>query len=305
MNLLTNVGTAMTRTASKMLFKARKFAPELLIGAGAAAIITGTVMACKATKRAEEYINNAKDELDILKDNHEDHIISDNQYNREVRLLKAKTLGHLVGTYAISGAVITTGLAMIFTSHGIMKKRNGAMLAAYNALEAAFQKYRERVKADEDGLARDRKYMFGDDEYPRENDELAVNDIYEINKKGLSQAQASGLGPYTFEFSKFSSTHWSPHDLSNLNTIRSAEDWANRQLRLYGHLFLNDVLKYLGIDEVPWGQLVGWLRGNQDGDNYVQLLATEQQRNLEMDYDGWKKPIWLEMNCDGPIWDRI
>lgn len=304
-NLITNVGTALTRTGSRMLFKAQKFAPELLIGTGAIAIIAGTVMACKATKKAENAISECQDDLKRIEDQHESGIMSDNQARHDTRMIKAQMMGKLMGVYAIPAAVITTGFVLIFTSHGIMKKRNGAMLAAYNALEAAFQKYRERVKADEDGLERDHRYMFGDDEFPRENDEVSVDDIHDINKKGITLANATGYGPYTFEFSKFSSTHWSPHEMSNLNTIRSAEDWANRQLRLYGHLFLNEILKYMGMEEVSWGQLVGWIRGDKNSDNEVQILATDSRRDLELDYDGWKKPIWLEFNCDGAIWDRI
>lgn len=305
-SLITNIGSNVTRIGSKLLFKVKKSSPELLIGGGVALIVVSTVLACKATKKAQEYTESAAEKMENLKEDHDNLLISDNEYKRERMKVQAELAGHLVGNYTIAAAVGMTGIAMIFTSHGIMKKRNGTLLAAYNALDAAFQKYRDRVRADEDGINKDQKYMFGDS-YPRENDDgLDSDQITAINKEGITLANQNGpYGPYCFEFSKFTSNHWEPHAFSNLNTIRQAEEWGNGQLRFFGHLFLNDILKYVGLDPVPWGQLVGWIRGANNGDNKVRILATEDEDRLMMDTEGWKKPIFLDFNCDGVIWDKI
>ena len=223
-----------------------------------------------------------------------------------MRQAKLKMVGQIIKAYSLPAACMATGMAFIFSSHGIMKKRNGALLAAYNALDAAFQKYRERIKAEDGGLDLDRKCMFGDDAYPREADDgLDQDAICNINRRGMSMANGNPYGPYCFEFSKWTTKKWLPHARSNLNTIRAAEEFGNRQLEYFGHLFLNDMLKYLDMEEVPWGQLVGWIRGEDDGDGRVIILATEDQEALEIDNDVMKNTIFLDFNCDGVIWDRI
>ena len=303
--IIKNVGANLTRFGSKMLFKAKKSSPELLIAGGAALLIVSTVMACKATKKAEEAIEDCEAKVNMINKESEEMTISDNDRKNYIRQAKVKMIGQMLQIYAVPAAIGAVGFTLIFTSHGIMKKRNGALIAAYNALDAAFQKYRERVKASENGAELDRQYMYGDD-YPREADDgLDRNAIYDVNKEGLKLAHGNPYGPYGFEFSKYTTNKWMPHSQSNLNTIRSAEEWGDRQLRFFGHLFLNDMLKYLGLDEVPWGQLVGWIRGEKDGDGKVIILATEDQEALEMDTEGWKRPILLDFNCDGVIWDRI
>lgn len=306
MNFIKNFASGVSTVASKAIFKVKKVSPELLVGGGIIAIATGTVLACMATKKAEKIVEETENKIEAVK---EDVTFNDEHDEARVtiRKEKVKMVGRMITTYAVPAACITSGIAMILWSHGIMKKRQAMLLTAYNTLDAAFKKYRERVLADEDGAAKDRRYLIGDD-YPRENDDDVMNDneIADTNKRGRQLMYLhSPYGPYTFEFGRGTSMKWSPDSLSNLNTIRSAEEWGNRQLEIKGHLFLNDILDYIGLDKVPWGQLVGWLRGSERGDNFVRILAAEDRRAIELDDDCWKKPIFLEFNCDGAIWEDI
>lgn len=302
--LIGNVTGAMSRFGAKALFKIKKASPELLIGGGIIAIVTGTVLACKATKKAEDILEVAEHEIEDIKTETEAGQLTEKESKHYILQEKLRMVGHMTANYAIPAACIVGGISMILVSHGIMKKREAALLTAYNALDAAFKKYRERIRAEENGVERDRRALLGDD-YPTD-DIMNANEIEDINRQGLQLMHVnSPYGPYTFEYSRYTTKKWSPDSLSNLNTIRSAEDWANRQLRLMGHVFLNDILKYLDIDEVPWGQLCGWIRGNDNGDNYIQILATEDRAAIDLDNDCWKKPIFLEFNCDGAIWDKI
>ena len=91
-------------------------------------------------------------------------------------------------------------------------------------------------------------------------------------------------------------------------TRKQSEPIKNTFIRIlfkYTIAFLNDILKELGMDPVPWGQLAGWLRGNPDGDGYVEIIADDQRAALVCDNDTACKPIYLEFNCDGQIWSRI
>ena len=302
--IFTAVASKVGTIGAKALFKVKKASPELLIGGGIVVIVAGTFLACKATKKAEQIVSDTENDIECIKCDLDNERVTEDEAKIDIRKCKINMVGRMVANYAIPAGCIVAGISMILVSHGIMKKRQAALLTAYNALDAAFKKYRERVLAEENGRERDRKYLMGDD-YPTD-DIMNENEIDDINRRGLQLMHVnSPYGPYTFEYSRFTTTRWSADGLSNLNTIRSAEDWANRQLKLKGHLFLNEILKYLDMDEVPWGQLTGWMKDNDSGDNYVQILATEDIKSLEMDTDGWKKPIFLEFNCDGAIWDQI
>ena len=308
MNFIKNFASGVSTVASKAIFKIKKFSPEILIGGGILAIATGTVLACVATSKNKEIIDNAEAKIEDIKDDATIDQLDEDEAHALIRKEKVKMVGRIITNYAVPAACITSGIAMILWSHGIMKKRQAMLLTAYNTLDAAFKKYRERVLADEDGENKDHRYLLGDD-YPREDDGDRVmtdDEITDTNKRGRQLMYLnSPYGPYTFEFGRTTSMKWSPDSLSNLNTIRSAEEWGNRQLEIKGHLFLNDILDYIGLDKVPWGQLVGWVRGSERGDNFVRILAAEDRRAIELDDDCWKKPIFLEFNCDGAIWEDI
>lgn len=325
-NFLTNISENASRLVSKAKFKLKKVSPEILIVGGVVCVVGATVMACKATKKAEEKMDDALDEIDVIKDkatvtthdeegNSIDVTTLTKEDKHDILMIKARAIGEMARVYAPAAALGAAGIAMIFTSHGIMKKRNGALLASYNALDAAFKSYRQRVLEEEDGRDRDRRYLLGErkpvQSGPVELSEdefeqlMSEEDVENVNRQGMKEARTAALGPYVFYFDQFSSPYFSAHAMSNLNRIRAAEEWGNRQLRYNGHLFLNDILKELGMDPVPWGQLVGWMRGNQDGDSYVEIIADDQRAALACDNDTACKPIYLEFNCDGLIWSRI
>lgn len=324
--IINNLTEGASRLIAKGKFKLQKISPELLIVGGVGCVIGATVMACKATRKAEDVIDDAQETIEKIRSESEAVVGQDEDGNdvvgtvltkadqHDILMTKAHAVGKMARVYAPAMALGAAGIAMICTSHGIMKQRNGALLASYNALDAAFKSYRERVLAEEDGAERDRKYLTGDrttNYGPVElsegefNEMMNPEDIDEINQRAAREAQMAALGPYSFIFDSFTTSRWSAHSLSNLNVIRSTEDWANRQLRLNGHLFLNDVLDELGMDKVPWGQIVGWIRGSREGDSYIEIIADDQRTAFDLDDDTCNKPIYLEFNCDGAIWTKI
>ena len=55
-----------SRSMHKIGFKLKKHSPEILIVAGAVGAVTSAVMACKATLKVNEVIDEAKDTIDAI-----------------------------------------------------------------------------------------------------------------------------------------------------------------------------------------------------------------------------------------------
>lgn len=311
--LINNIGEAATRLGHKAAFKIKKASPELLLIGGIACIVGGTVLACKATKKADDILEECKEELTYFPTKPEeftediaevdrDYAIADNK--KRVVKVKLHTFGKLAAAYAPAAALGSAGVAMIFTSHGIMRKRQGALLASYNALDAMFKTYRARVLAEEDGKERDQRYLRGD--RTRDLKDLTEDEMNEleyvdrVNQAAAKMADDSvWYGPYSCRFDATTSSRFSMHPLTNLNVIREVEMIATSRFREKGYICLNEVLHELGMDPVPWGQLVGRIWEHGEDSDYVVIEAREEFPETP------GSAIILTFLCDGVIWDRL
>lgn len=310
--LVNRLGDAATRFGHKAAFKIKKASPELLLVGGIACIIGGTVLACKATKKADKILDEGREEVSYFPTNPEeftediaevdrDYVIADNK--KRVAKSKLRTLGRVAGAYAPAVALGSAGIAMIFTSHGIMRKRNGALLASYNALDAMFKTYRARVLEEEDGKERDRRYLLGKDiseltDGASNESELVQNvnsDAFEM----LAQ-YPEWYDLHTCRFDATTSRAFSMHPFSNLQRIRGAESVMTSRLHEKGYVSLNEVLHELHMDPVPWGQLVGriWISGGENDDFEIEAVESRP------DQPG--SPIVLNFKLDNTtIWDKL
>lgn len=316
--LVNRLGDAATRFGHKAAFKLKKASPELLLVGGIACIIGGTVLACKATKKASDILDEGHENVERVKgtiDNmletgaleieneEENKPIFDKEIKREIAKLKLRTLGRVAGAYAPAVALGSAGIAMIFMSHGIMRKRNGALLASYNALDAMFKTYRARVLEEEDGKERDRRYLLGDDISEISEDQMNEFDLVRrVNEDagGMLSQYPEWYGMHTVRFDANTSAAFSMHPFSNLNRIRSTEGVMTSRLHEKGYVSLNEVLHELHMNPVPWGQLVGriWMPGEEDNNEFV-IEAVE----VNPDQPG--SAIILNFQLDGMIWDRL
>lgn len=303
--IINNINEAAIRLGHKAAFKLKKASPEILLIGGIACVIGGTIMACKATRdKTNDILEHCNDEQEVLKANIDKARDAEEEEKikaivaKDIKRVKLNAFGKLIGVYAPSAAVIGAGTAMIFTSHGIMRKRNGVLLASYNALDAAFRTYRQNVLAEDDGKERDTKYLLGEPRSELSEDEEKIFWAADVNREGYELAETrAAYDMYTFEFSRDTSDRFSSHRQSNLNVIREVENWACMQLKYKGYLCLNDVLYELHMDPVPWGQLVGWIWKSKIGDNYVEIVVPEEFVT--------DNQMIMKFNCDGIIWDKL
>lgn len=307
--LVNRLGDAATRFGHKAAFKIKKASPELLLVGGIACVIGGTVLACKATKKADKILDEGREDVKLLEENIDKAADADEEarfkeaVKKGVVRSKLHTLGRVAGAYAPAVALGSAGIAMIFTSHGIMRKRNGALLASYNALDAMFKTYRARVLEEEDGKERDQRYLLGKDiseltDGASNESELVQNvnsDAFEM----LAQ-YPEWYDLHTCRFDATTSRAFSMHPFSNLQRIRGAESVMTSRLHEKGYVSLNEVLHELHMDPVPWGQLVGriWISGGENDDFEIEAVESRP------DQPG--SPIVLNFKLDNTtIWDKL
>lgn len=95
-------------------------------------------------------------------------------------------------------------------------------------------------------------------------------------------------------FTKDSTMEWNSPREYNVVFLRAQQQYMNDMLHAKGYLFLNDVLKSLGLPLVRVGQLVGW---TTQGSRFVSFGNT-----LDGNPDG---NFLLQFNFEGVIYDKV
>ena len=238
-------GEAVVRLGHKLAYKAKYHSPEMLAVAGTIAVVGGVVLCCKATLKVEEVLDKSielKDEIEKALNNPEVEY-TDKDAARDSIVLRCKTAGGLAKLYAPGAGLILLGIGCYMGSYGIMKKRNIALIGAYNALSDEFMRYREKIRGSENGLALDRQALHNE------------SDISEGGDDKMCRMNS----PFVKCFSADTTVEWTRNANANLAFLRQQERYCNDKLRANGHLFLNEVYDLLGLDRDEAGALCGWI----------------------------------------------
>lgn len=272
----------------------KKYSPEILTGVGIVSGVVAAVMASKATLQLENVVETMQKNVEEI---NEVATLSDaSDLERKKALAFAYTNGTLAiaKLYTPSISLAVGSVACVIGAHGIMRRRNVALIAAYKAVETSFAAYRQRVE-DEFGEQKDREIARG---------MKTVEGKDEAGKKQLTTTVTpDGMSQYAKFFDELN-PNWNTRSENNLMYVRCQQNMANDILHARGHIFLNEVYTMLGLPHTPAGQLVGWIHG--EGDNCVDFgvydITNERAREF---VNGYEKAIWLDFNVDGIIYDLI
>ena len=141
---------SVTRNLNRVGFQLKKHSPEILVVVGIVGAVTSAVMACKATTKANDILNDAKSQVDKVHKVLEDEAISPEMYSEEdskkdLAIIYAKTGLDFVKLYGPSVLLGAVSIASILASNNILRKRNIALAAAYTAVDTGFKEYRGRL----------------------------------------------------------------------------------------------------------------------------------------------------------------
>ena len=138
-----------THSYNKAIFQLKKHSPEILILAGVAGTVVSAVMACKATTKIGEILDESKETIDAIHEAQKNEALSEkypeNVAQRDLAIVYIQTGVKLAKLYAPSVILGTLSITSILASNNILRKRNVALAAAYATVDKGFKEYRSRV----------------------------------------------------------------------------------------------------------------------------------------------------------------
>lgn len=275
----------MTKPVFRSVLIIKKHSPTIMFSGGIVGVITSTVLACRATLKLPEALDNMQEELN---DVNSMEIVD----KKDLAYVYAKNMAHIAKIYAPSVAVGVVSISALTGSHVTLTKRNAGLTAAYAAVSKAYSEYRERVSNE-----------FGDQK-ELELYHAAVSEKVK-NEEGKSEeimiADPNKWSPYARFFDEYS-VNWQKNAELNRLFVQCQQNYANHLLHARGHVFLNEVYDMLGIERSSAGQVVGWVL-NSDGDNYIDFGMFKAGNSMFV--NGGERSVLLDFNVDGIIYDKI
>lgn len=312
--------TTMTRALNRGALCVKKHSPEILLVTG---IVTGgiaLVAACKATTKLESVLAETKKNVERV---HEctaageisvqegDEIrtveYTEEDSKKDLTIIYAKSAWGLTKLYAPAIGFGAISLACILASHGIIHKRNAALMTTVTAIGTEFDEYRGRV-IERFGPELDRELKYNIKAKEVEETVVQEDGTETTVKKTIEVVE----NPYEGH-SKYARCYtdgcvgWTKDPEANLIFLRAQQRWANDRLRSMGHVFLNEVYDSLGLPRSSAGATMGWIYDPENPDNKIDFGIYNIHVPANRDFvNGWERSIWLDFNVDKePIYSKI
>lgn len=299
------VPNAVTVRLARQILLARKHSPVIMFTAGIAGSVTATVLACKATLKLEETLAKAEDTKNEITEAGKEGrslrtggVYTEADAQSDLRILRFKTAGEITRLYGPAIAVGVISYGLLTGAHVVLTKRNAGLAAAYAVVDKAFKQYRARVR-DELGEDKDREFRYG-----KVEKEMIVSEDEQGHHVAMVTRidPATGLSMYAKLFGEGNKNFRLGPEYNRV-FIQCQQNYANDLLNSRGHLFLNEVYDMLGLEREPFGQIVGWVKGQ--GDGFVSFGLDRETREVHDFMTGDESSIWLDFNVDGNVWDLI
>lgn len=303
----------LARSFNKFGLKFKKYSPEILVGTGVVGVITSAVLACKATTKLDEVLEDPKDKIekihevmenpDMIK---EGETYTEEDCKKDLTIMYAQAAVKVVKLYAPAVVLGTVSIAAIIGGHTILRKRNVALAAAYATIDKGFKEYRGRV-IERFGKELDQELRYNIKAKEIEEIEVAEDGTEVVTKKTVDVADPNSYSDYA-RFFDDGCTGWTKDPEYNLTFLKNQQRYANDLLQSRGYLFLNEVYDMLGIPRTKAGQIVGWVYNEKNpvGDNFVDFGIYNLNKSRNRDFvNGYERTILLDFNVDGSILDLI
>lgn len=301
-------GTKVRRFVKINGLRIKKHSPEILVVAGVTGTVISTVMACVATTKLPEVLDDCADRKEELLHAFEEGQevgYTEQEYKKDSAKLAIRNGWEIAKLYLPAATMELASVSMIFASNSIHRKRTASLAAAYATLDSMFKEYRKNVCE-----------TFGDDidhdmRYGIKHEKV---DITEVDEKGKEHTRKQKVDvidkdpndpTQISDYAKFydeSCRGWDKNAEYNLVTLKEIQSYCNNLLHAQGYLFLNDVYKELGIKPTLAGQTIGWIEDPKDPfATYVDFGIFNTTRANRRFVNGLEPVILLDFNVSGDI----
>lgn len=299
-----------SRSFHKVGFSIKKHSPEILMVAGVAGVVTSAVMACKATTKVDDIVEEAQETIEKI---HESagkglHTSDGEEYteevaNKDLAIVYVQTGWKFIKLYGPAVALGVVSIGCMIGSNKILNKRNVALAAAFKAVDTSFKDYRGRL-IDRFGEDLDRELRFGIKAKEVEERVIDENGNEKVVTKTVEVIDPNvNHSIYSVVFCE-GNTGWTRNAELNKVFLIQQQNYANDRLRLHGVLTLNEVYDMIGARRTAYGQIAGWVytEDGSAGDNFVDFGIFDTNNDKACDFlNGYEKSVLLDFNCIGNI----
>lgn len=301
-----------TRAFGKAKLQLKKHSPEILVISGVVGTVAAGVMACKATTKASDILEEMHESMDQIHkvnemaEENENISYDENDLKKDTTMVYVQTGVKFAKLYGPSLAVGILSITSILAGHNILRKRNLALAAAYTTVSNSFKAYRGRV-VDRFGKDLDRELRY--DVKAKEVEETVVdeNGNETTVKNTVNVIDPNQVSDFARIFDD-GNIGWEKDAEHNLAFLKMQQNYANHILQTRGYLFLNEVYEMLGFNKSKAGQVVGWYydEKNPTGDNFVDFgIYRGESPAVRAFVNGDERSILLDFNVDGEILNRV
>lgn len=227
-----------------------KYSPEILTGIGIAGMISSTVLAVRATPKALELLEEAKNE-------------------KGEDLTTKEVIENTWKCYIPSALTCTASVACLVGASSVNYKRNAALATAYKLSEEALTIYKEKVI---ETLGENKE---------KEIREKVSQETIDRDPVTSKEVIIAGSGT-TLCYDAISSRYFT----SDMETIRKALNDVNKKLLAQDYVSLNEFYDEIDLDHTKIGDDIGW---NTWRDGLIEIdfsssIAKDGRPCLVLDY---------------------
>lgn len=208
----------------------KRHGSTILTSIGGVGVIATTVMAVKATPKALEKLDTAKEE-------------------KGEELTKMEAVRVAAPSYIPTIIMGAGTLACIFGANIMNKKQQAALVSAYALIDSSFKEYKQKLKE-----------LYGEEAHENIVNAIAVEKAKEVGITAESMCANTCLtddescGDPVLFYEEWSGRYFE----STIEQVITAQYHLNRNFVLRGYVTLNELYEFLGLETTDYGNTVGW-----------------------------------------------
>lgn len=297
----------------------RESSPIISLVVGVGALISAGVVACIATRKSEEILDEHKEKVDSIKKAKEEGKIDEKAASRQIGKTYLSTAGKVAIKMVPAVALAILGTTSIGYGYHVehtrlltAKDNLATMGTVLAGMTADFNAYRSRTR-DRFGEEVDNEIMY--DIHKEKIEEVVVNEKGKEKKVKREVTSIGDVGTPGFEmysrwFKKDSSKAWVNDAEMNKLFIVTVQHKLNVKLCVEGVVTVNDIYKELGLNdqyERPMkskaGQIMGYIWDPEGTDTQISL-GLEEPVNQEF-VNGNTPDFLICLRPEGQVWELL